>query len=447
MAATNADVIGGQFEKVRPKLQEWYETTTLVSGLIRKASESHKISTFAAAAGITGSGDGNLSAFRVPIMRYVGGDYGTFSYDEGDLGGGSSMKLDYMSIGYFPAEYAVEISSLAKEATASSEQAVVDVFKYHLKKSMKEMQGFEDTGYHQDGTGVLATGNGTGTPGTSSPMTYNLEPNFGPQRLRYNQPVDIFSNDLTTARNSGGPCRVASYDLVGKTVSLTFPGAVTLSGTANTDKICFRGMAATVSVGSWKNGMYTFNNSATSGTTLGLNRATVVEIVTPNVAAGTTPLVPAHGLLLNDQIIQRRDEEAVAGMVGILHQSQRAAIYFTGIAISEWHRGPSDKMIDIVPTDIKQSTQVTWTGIKHYVSKKQDRSRIDWIIPKNWGRAMLHDLKFHEVEGRRIFELRSATTGFPKAGMTFYLIQTENVYNVDPGASGMITSLSLPSGY
>jgi hypothetical protein len=443
MAATNADVVGGQFEKVRPKLQEWYETTTLVSGLIRKASESHKISAWTQ----TLNGGSTLSAFRVPLMRYVGGDYGTFSYDEGDLGGGSSMRVDFMTIGYFPAEYAVEISSLAKEATASSEQAVVDVFKYHLKKSMKEMQHYEDTGYHQDGTGVIATANGTGAPGTSSPMTYNLEPNFGPQRLRYNQPVDVFSNDLTTQRNSGGPARVSSYDLVGKTVTLTFPGSVTMSGNANTDKLAFRGMSPTVSTGSWKLGLYTFNNSATSGTTLGLNRATVPEIVTPNVAAGSTALVPAHGLLLNDQIIQRRDEEALAGMVGIAHQSQRAAVYFTGIAISEWHRGGSDKMIDIVPADIKQSTTFTWTGIKHYVSKKQDRSRIDWIIPKNWGRAMLHDLKFHEVEGRRIFELRSASTGFPKAGMTFYLIQSENVYNCDPGAGGMITGLSLPSGY
>ena len=436
MSATNADVVGGQFEKVRPKLQEWYETTTLVSGLIRKASESHKISAWTQ----TLNGGTTLSAFRVPLMRYVGGDYGTFSYDEGDLGGGSSMRVDFMTIGYFPAEYAVEISSLAKEATASSEQAVVDVFKYHLKKSMKEMQHYEDTGYHQDGTGVLATANGTGTPAGSNP-TYNLESTFGPQRLRYNQPVDVYSNDTTTQRGTG--LRVTSYDLVGKTVTLS--GTVT--GPTNTDKIAFKGMSATLSTGSWKNGLYTFNNSATSGTTLGLNRATVVEIVTPNVAAGSTSLVPAHGLLLNDQIIQRRDEEALAGMVGIAHQAQRAAVYNTGIAISEWHRGPSDKMIDVVPADIKQSTTFTWTGVKHYVSKKQDRSRIDWIIPKNWGRAMLHDLKFHEVEGRRIFELRSSTTGFPKAGMTFYLIQSENIYNVDPGAGGMITGLSLPSGY
>lgn len=436
MSATNADVVGGQFEKVRPKLQEWYETTTLVSGLIRKASESHKISAWTQ----TLSGGTTLSAFRVPLMRYVGGDYGTFSYDEGNLGGGSSMRVDFMTIGYFPAEYAVEISSLAKEATASSEQAVVDVFKYHLKKSMKEMQHYEDTGYHQDGTGVLATGNGTGSPASTNPV-YNLESTFGPQRLRYNQPVDVYSNDTTTQR--GTSLRVTSYDLVGKTVTLS--GSVT--GPTNTDKLAFKGMSATLSVGSWKNGLYTFNNTATSGTTLGLNRATVVEIVTPNVAAGSTALAPAHGLLLNDQIIQRRDEDALAGMVGIAHQAQRAAVYFTGIAISEWHRGSTDKMIDIVPSDIKQSTTFTWTGVKHYVSKKQDRSRIDWIIPKNWGRAMLHDLKFHEVEGRRIFELRDSATGFPKAGMTFYLIQSENVYCVDPGAGGVITGLALPSGY
>src|SRR5581483_9093997 len=137
--------------------------------------------------------------------------------------------------------------------------------------------------------------------------TYNLEPNFGPQRLRYNQPVDVYSNDQTTSRGTG--LRVTSYDLVNKTVTLN--GSV--SGQTNLDKIAFKGMSATLSVGSWKNGLYMFNNTATSGTTLGVNRATVVEIVTPNVAAGTTALAPAHGLLLNDQIIQRRDEDALAG--------------------------------------------------------------------------------------------------------------------------------------
>lgn len=440
MSATNSDVVAGQFEKVRPKLQEWFETTTLVSGLIKKAAESHRVSAFSSD-GLGGSG-ATLSAFRVPIMRYVGGDYGTFSYDEGDLGGGSSMKVDFMTMGYFPTEYAVEISSLAKEATATSEQAVVDVFKYHLKKSIKEMQSYEDTGFHQDGTGVIATANGTGSPGTTNAV-YNLEANFGPQRLRYNQPVDVFTTGLNTKQNSTQTLRVNKYDLVAKTVTLSG----TQDAAANTDKIAFRGMSATVAVGSWKNGIYTFNSSATSGTTLGLNRATVVEIVTPNVAAGTTALVPAHGLLLNDQIIQRRDQEAMAGMVGIAHQAQRAAVYFTGIAISEWHRASSDKMIDIVPSDISQATTFQWTGIKHHVSKKQDRSRIDWILPKNWGRAMLHDLKFHEVEGRRIFELRSATTGFVKAGMLMYLIDTSNFYNVDPGCAGFVSGLTLPSGY
>jgi hypothetical protein len=443
MGATNADVVNGQFEKVRPKLQEWFDSTTLVAGLIKRAAESHRVSAWSAGS----VGSGGVSAFRVPLMRYVGGDYGTFSYDEGDLGGGSSMRVDFMTIGYFPTEYAVEISSLAKESTASSEQAVVDVFKYHLKKSMKEMQHYEDTGFHQDATGVLASGIGTGSPVNTSPSTYALDANFGPQRLRYNQPLDIFKSDLSVQNNAGGPVRVSSYDLIAKTVTLSWPGAVTVTNAAATDKLCFRGMAATVSAGSWKNGIYTFNNSATSGYTLGINRATVPEVVTPNIAAGTVALVPAHGLLLNDQIIQRRDEDALAGLVGIAHQAQRAAVYFTGIAISEWHRGGSDKMIDIVPADIKQSTTFQFCGIKHYVSKKQDRSRIDWIIPKNWGRAMLHDLKFHEVEGRRLFELRSSSTGFPKAGFCFYLISTDNIYNVDPGAGGVISALALPSGY
>jgi hypothetical protein len=342
-----------------------------------------------------------------------------------------------MTIGYFPTRLATEISSLAAEATASSEQSVVNVFKYQLANAIKEVQAYDDITFHQDGTGVIAKADGATAP--TGTTTYTLEANFGPQRVRYNQPVDVYSSDYTTQRATG--LRVTGIDWINKKVTLN--GAV--AGATNADVLAFNGMSATLATGSFKNGIYTFNNAATSGTTLGVNRATYPEIVAPNISAGG-PLVPAHGLALNDQIIQRRDPDIFNGMVGIAHQAQRAAVYLAGIAISEWQRGASDKMIDQMPKDTGQNTTFTWTGIKHYVSKRQDRSRIDWINPKLWGRAMLHDLKFFEVEGRRVFELRSSA-GTVKAGMLFYLVQAENYYAADPAGGGFISGCSLPAGY
>lgn len=434
MASTNADVIGAQMERVRPKLQSWYETSNKIAALVKKAAESHRVSAWSQVL----SGGSTLAGFRVPVQIYRGGDFGTFSYDEGDLGSGSMMKVQFMSLGYYPVKLAYEISALAAEATATSEQAVVNVFRTQLADAMKELQAYDDISFHNDGTGVLATGDGVTAPTGST--TYTLEPNFGAQRLRYNQPVDVYDTTLATLKQAA--LRVNAINWTAKTVTLG--GAVT-GGAVNTDVIAVNGMAPTLTVGSFKNGLYTFNNSATSGTTFGINRATYSEIVTPFInAAG--PLVPAHGLALKDQLIQRRDEDVMRGMVGVIHMSQRAAIYLAGIAISEWHRGTSDKMIDITPQGSDYKTEVTWNDITHYISKRQDRSRLDWFNPKLWGRVFLHDTKFYEVEGRRIFELRSSS-GTVKAGMLFYLVNMENYYASDPAAGGVISGLTLPPTY
>ncbi len=438
MSVTNADVIAGQWERYRPKLQQLYETTYGVGAKIKKAAESHRISTWSQA---LASGQ-TLQAFRVPIRKYAGGDFGTFDYNEGDLGGGSMTREDFMSLGYFPTEYAVEIPQLSIKATATSEQAVANVLKLQLKDAITEMQHYYDTGLHQDGTGVLAIGNGTGTPLDSNP-TYNLEANFGPQRLRYNQPVDVY-NAATTSKKNAATVRVASYSFPNKTVTLS--GTVTSA--ANDDVIAFRGMSATLAVGSWQNGIYTFNNTATSGFTAGLDRAVVTELQTPYIDAGGAGLVPAFGLALNDQIIQRRDEKALANMIGLSHMAQRAAWYLQGIGISEWHRGASDKMIDLVPGKVNYNTTFTMCNVEHMVSKKQDRSRVDWIIPGNYARALLHDMDFFEgPDGQRFFVVRSSTTGNPKAGFLFYMIAAENLISCDPGAGGIIENLAVPSGY
>lgn len=438
MAATNADVVGMQKEVVRPKLQELFETTTGVGALFKRAGESFKVSTWTQAL----SGGLTLGAFRAPLMQFVGGDWRYISYDEGDMGSGSGLKVTFFTGSVLIRALAIELSSLAMEATATNEQAVANVFREQMKRTIKETQAYYDTECHTSGNGVLATGSGTGSPNATTNPTYNLEPNFGPQRLRYNQPVDVYSNNLATKRGSG--LRVTTMDPVGKTVGLTGTG----TGFANDDQLAVAGLSPTLATGSASNGMYTFQSSATSGFTLNVNRATVVEIVTPNVSAGSQALSPNYGLLLKDQIIQRRDQEAMSNFRGIAHMSQRAAWYQTGINISEWHRSTSDKMIDIVPKDTDYNTTFEMTGVTHIISKKQDRSRIDWIKPANWGRILVFEPKWHESpDGKRFFEVRSQSTGNVVSGWLEFMIVGENLLNFDPGCGGFISSLQLPSGY
>lgn len=432
MAATNADVISAQMEKVRPVLQDWYETSSKISSKIKKQGESHRVSSFVY------PGTSTPAGFRIPVGIYRGGDFAYFDYNGGDMGGGSSMNIQAMTIGYFPTRLAYELTMLEAEATATSEQSVVNVFRKQISEAMKEMQAYEDITFHQDGTGVVANGDGSTAP--TGTTTYTLEPNFGPQRLRLNMVVEVYNAALSLKRSTG-IVRVSQINWTAKQVTLTG----TITAPASDDAIAIPGLSPTLAVGSYENGLYTFNSAATTGYVLGINKATYSEAVTSNINA-SGPLVPAHGLALKDQITQRRDEDILNGMWGIIHMSQRAAIYLTGIAISEWMRKPSEKMIDIVPEGSDYKSTVQWCEVEHFISKRQDRSRVDWINSKLWGRVMIHDLKFYEVEGRRIFENRGSN-GNVYAGMRFYLVRAENKYCCDSGGQGFVYGLSLPATY
>lgn len=435
---SNADVVAAQLEKVNKSLPDLFENSDTLSAWLRKQAKKERISGFNS---LQLTGSAGMNSFRIPVKTTPGGDYRAVNIDGGDFGGGSAMKLSYMTIGFFATALVVYLTQLELDATASDTQSVLNVLKKQLDSMLSEAHWYDDSGMFGDGTGVLAAANGTGAPSGTNP-TYQLEPNFGPQRLRVGMPVGVWDTTLATYKNSG-TVRVASFDVNAKTVTLS--GTVT--SPVNTDKITFDGLSASapLSVGSYRNGIYTFQNTATSGSTLGLSRSTTPEIVTPSVNA-SGPLVPAHALLLQDTIIQRRDENAYRNLVGLLHQTQRAALMLNGIAISEWQRGSKDKMIDLVPENTKADSTVPLAGVLHRVAKKADRSRVDWINTKTYGFAELHPPKFHEVNGQRIFEDRSST-GTVKAAQYTIFKQADNLYNEDPGAGGVIYNLTLPTGY
>jgi hypothetical protein len=437
---TNAQLVAAQLEAVDPEVHDWFESSDTVAQYLRSGTKNHQISPFNTTDLF---GQAGLQGFRIVIKKYRGGDYRAINLDGGDFGSGSNMAFAYMTIGYFATALVMQFSQLQMDGMATSGQAVVKYFQDQLSGMLKEMQWYDDAGCFGDGTGVIAAGSGSGSPSGTNP-TYNLEPNFGPSRLRVNQPVGVWDTTLATYKNSG-TVRVASFDTVAKTVTLT--GIVT--SPANTDKFTFDGLSgsAPLSGGSYRNGIYTFQNSSSSGSTLGLTRSSNPEVITPYVnAAG--PLVPAHAMLLQDTLIQRRDEDAYRDVFGFLHQAQRAQIVSNGLAITDWMRTKSDEtLIDLLPKNIKADDTVTLAGVVHQTAKKADRSRVDWLNKKMFGYVQLDKVKFHQdMDGRRLFETRSST-GTVTAGWQAMLRQQDNLYSADPGSGGMIYGLTLPTGY
>lgn len=434
MAVANSQTYAVQMEKVRKQLPVLLSLST---GLVKtfKKTPVEKVSSWTAGAGA-------VLGFRIPVKQYMGGNFRGISLDDGDLGTGSMPTYQYMTIGYTAIELAFLLPQLTIDATASSEQATKNVFKDTMDGALKSFAAYEDSLAFGSGDAILATGSGTGSPSNTNPV-YNLEPNFGPQRLELGMIIDVYNSAGSV--NKGVGLTVSAIDPVNKTATLT--GTVTGAGAVNTDVLAVSGYSATLAAGTTRYGVYNYNSSTISGSTLGLSRTTVPELVTPNYTAGTG-LTPQFGLVLNDYRIQRRDETVIGKTMGISHMAQRQAAFLTGDSIAEWQiPGPSiAQNLDRVPRNIKESSTYDFAGITYKVCKKQDRSRLDQIVTDDYGRVNLKELDYFSTpDGKYIFEDRSST-GTVKTGMFFALISSENTYCADPGAGGIISSLTIPPG-
>jgi len=435
----SSNVLQAQIEKVRPKVQELFETTDSIAALIKKGGEAEIVSE---------------KLYRIPLVTYRGGSFRAFNADGGDMGTGSGLNITNLEAGFVYTDFAVQLSKRAMDDTAKSEQAVINAFAYNFKNAMKELQATDDIVFHTNGTGVItstvgASAIGTWNSGNSTTYTFASSTDYvAVSRIRPGMLVDVYNNALTANRGT------FTIDHVDYNNKVAYLQGAAVPGAATTDVLAISGLTPPLqsfqstwplSGDSFRHGLYYFMDANASNYLLGQLKSNVTELLANNVVASGN-LAHVYGLILQDQIINRRDEEAFKGLVGISHMAQRTAVYNIGIALSEWFRGKSDKMIDVMPGGVEYSDTFPFVGVTCKIDKRQDKSRIDFIIPKLWGRAMLHDTKFHEVEGRTIFEGRTSS-GTLQASVIFYIVQAFDYYCVDSGAQGFISSLNVPPGY
>lgn len=439
----SAQTTSTMLEQVRPKLAYFLtQKESKFAQLFKKASEKHRVSAWNA-------GSGAVSAWRIPVLTSKGGDYQAISLDGGDLGNGSLMTTYYMTIGYFASDIAFNVPMLASMATKSPQQAIINVLQKSIGDAIIETALYNEIGLFTDGTGTLATATavtGAGTANTS--VVYTLETAaFTYIRLRgYNALVDVMDSG-NVIRAVG--LRVTNINFSANQVTLLVGG--TGYTPHNTDQIIFPGMgpitSTTVASGSWRYGIYTYNTTNTTGSLLGLAYSTAYELACPSVNGSSGFFTPSLLLAGKSQLLQRRDDEAYAGTVGVCHMAQRASWYLEGVTISNWFRNKQDSMIDIVPKGTNYGDTFMAGDVEHHVSRYANKSRVDWFNPKNFGKVMLDDIGFIQTpEGQRIFIGHSSTTGNPQAGVQFYVHNTENIYSVDPGCSVVFYNLQIPSG-
>lgn len=444
----SSQTVGTQLEQVNPKLSYFLtEAESDFAKNFKKQSEKHRISAWNA-------GSNAVLAWRIPVLLSKGGDYQAISLDGGDLGTGSLMDTSYMTEGYFATDIAFNVPMLASMATKNKQQAITNVLQMSIQSAVEESALYNEIAMFQDGTGIIAQGSGTGSPAISGGLvTYNLETAaFSYIRVRgFNQLVDVYgSNNVSKAYN----LRVNSINYSGNAITLNVEGAS--YSPLNTDQIFFPGMAGTTGVGSYtassgsfRYGIYTFNTLTTTGSLLGLSYASAYELACNQVNCGAGFFTPSAIYAGKSQLTQRRDDKILDGMIGVCHTAQRTSWYTQGVTIANQYLRPGEsaKNLDLAGQGTKLNNTFEAGDITHYVSRYANKSRVDWLNPKNFGWVMLDDEGFVSTpDGQRIFIGHSSSTGNPQAGFQFYMHCTRNLYSVDPGASVVFYNLQIPAG-
>lgn len=413
---TNADVVSLQMEKVSKKLSEVFETSSWLFSKVSKSADVEKVST---------------RDFRKPIIVSHGGNYRKYDPDGGDKGRGTGPKAAHFVSTYFPTLYAIELTDLQMMATAESEQAVKKAFALTVGNAMDNFKAMEDATLHTGGDGVFAIAVSQATD--TGKTVYTLDTTLGTQLCRRQQKAAVYSNDLGTLR-AAGPFSIDKVDRVSNKVTMS----ATIGSAANDDKLVFEGVSATPPV--WKNGIYAFNSTATTGNLLSLSRTDYPEIISNFINANGASLTGVHAMLLLDQIEQNRND--LGDLTFILHPKQRTAYYKSIQDLSFWMRGKSDSPIDIVP---KRVQEFQFAGIQAVTDKHALRNRVDALALKKFGRAELAPLDWYRLpDGTKTFPLYGASGGLG-SGILMYLTLHSDYVHSDPGSQGFVYNLEIPT--
>ena len=423
--ALGVGVVNAEIERVRQKLPALFDYDDTFYRELEKRGDVEVVSS---------------KDLRIPLEVRPGGKFGHFEPDHGDLGLGGGPMFDKALIPVAYLKYGVQYSTKLMWATDDKRKSGVNYFRHVLAKGMASFRRHIDT---------LAVGDGTGVLGTISAVTINTPAGFDTltlasdgfraRLLRYGQDISIYSANLGTKR-VGGETPIVYYD--GPTNTVRIATGV-IAGIIATDKIVVSGLTATPPV-SLLGVKY---HHASTGTWLGLDRATTPEIKGNEVAAGGALAISQVRLALN-KIGDRVGELSSTGkgrkIQAWMHPAQLAAYEELGQAVTVMNRtvGERPSGMDLLFND----ENMRIAGMKINTHWAWDRTRIDLIDMESWGRAVMKEPDFYEVEGRRIFELRGPSGGV-STSQIFYLTAAFNIFTDNPISGAFITGLTIPAGY
>jgi hypothetical protein len=420
-AQANANVIALQLEKVRDKVPLLYERDDILLTMIQQRGDIERISS---------------RNMRLPLQVNPGGKAGSYNADGGDLGRGAGTQYDVAQVSPIFFRFAIEITKLVEYATNGKERAVENAAKREVVNGMRQFRAFLDKLMQTAGNGVL------GTISAVSGTTFTMTVPNGAALVYPGQTIQIYDTTLTTNRNVAASVttNVLTADPI-TTQQITVDNVPT--GTIATDVIVHDGLSGAQPVSLY--GIKYHQNNATTGTWLNLNRATYpVQLATPRVNAGNAALTPANVRLAINKVRKALGINHLAKLIAYMAVEQEHAWENLGITVSQIIKeggGGNGNDLDLLFTGRK-----TMSGIPIKSSVNADQTRVDFLDLSHWGRAVLKDIDFYEVNGNTVFPIYGASGGIA-ASFIFYFDTAFQVWDDSPRSGAYIDTLARPSGY
>lgn len=374
-------------------------------------------------------------ATRVSLLTQVGGTFQQVSMDGTPLGttGGPQWQVATLTPIYFTSGYSYTL--LAKYATTGAQRGVKSTTGEVMRLSIKQFKAYLDMLMNTPGTGQLATITSVST------NTFTLTTDgFKEELFMIGQNIQVYNSALSTNR---GSANVTAIDRVGHTITVdAAPG-----GSTGGDIIVIGGLSGTLTAQSSLFGVQYHQSDATSGTWLGLNRATFsTQIVTPSVNANssalTTGMVRAAlnriRINLGDDFFRTESTKLVA----YTHPAQGDAYEATATLISAiWKDPTGNQNVDLMFN--QEGLKMSNVPVRQSIH--QDRTRIDFLALSFWGRIVGTDTGFVKFGDQILWPLVDTSTGALKSTEQFWLNTGIQLYTRNPLAGSYIKSLALPA--
>lgn len=421
MAQTETQVNAAEIERVRPKVPTLFDRDDMFFATIQKGSDVEKVS---------------KRDMRVPLEIRPGGQFGHFNPAGGSLGRGDGPTFEKALIPQAFFKFGVEYQRSAEWGTDDARKAVINSVRHNLAVSLDEFRRNLDSMCMTDGTGAIGTVSAVSTGGGTDTITLGTD-GFGARLMRFGQPFCLYDATFATQRVTtaagGTETAVTFLDLPTKTVK-----SLAWTGITATDRIVAAGLSGANPVSLL--GVPYHHNSASTGTWLGLDRATVPEIRGNRVTATGALALPYARLAMN-RMSDRIGLNDIPKCTAWMHPCQAQAYEELAQMISIINKDSAGKDVDLYFGDNMQLA-----GAKVRTSNSWDKTRIDFVVPDAWGRAEMLPCDFYEVDGRKIFEIRGSDGGVATANI-FYYVYGWNLYMNNPVKGAYISNLTVPTGY